>query len=210
MNIDQIEEAEANGRFDHLFDMAEAYDDSMALHRIKNLDYPSVNPPSTSPYPDYPQFKEPRNLTEVERRDLMPDSAYAALPKLSPYSEPGLLEKGRNILRENGPVMSALAPLFGLQYKDFEDAPRNIAGGVAELTGSPMAGEAVDVAAQFIPGIAAIGAYDNGRIPGVLDFTGALNPLKWTKAEKLIATLGGGYDLFTRWLNSIPKRDKNK
>lgn len=129
------------------------------------------------------------------------------VPQLSPHDEPSAFNKFRDVLHANGKVQSALSPLFGLQYKDPRDAPRNIAGGVSELTGSPMAGEAVDVAAQFIPGVAAIAAYDNGRIPGVLDFMGGLNPLKWTRAEKVLSGLSGGYDLFTRWLNSIPKRD---
>ena len=128
-------------------------------------------------------------------------------PSLEPREEPGLFDKFRDVLNSNGIVRSAISPLFGLQYKHPEDAPRNIAGGVAEATGSPMAGEAADVVTQFIPGIAAINAYDNGRIPGVLDFTGAMNPLKWTKAEKVLTTLGGLGDLAMRWLNSIPKRD---
>lgn len=128
-------------------------------------------------------------------------------PRLEPYHEPGWFDKFRDVLHANGKVQSALSPLFGLQYKDPRDAPRNIAGGVTELTGSPMAGEIADVAVQFIPGVAAIGAYDNGRIPGVLDFVGPMNPLKWTRTEKVLSGLSGGYDLFTRWLNSIPKRD---
>lgn len=208
MNIEQIQESDTGDRFDRLFDLAEAYDDSATVDRIKSGEAfkPGTNPPSTSPYPDYPEFRTP-GRTEQELRDAYPTPEYAALPKLEPYSEPGLPGKARNVLRENGPVMSALSPLFGLQYKHPEDAPREIASGVAELTGSPMAGEAVDVITQFIPVVAALNAYDNGRVPGVLDFTGALNPLKWTKAEKALTTIGGLGDLARRWLDSIPKRD---
>ena len=208
MNIDQIQELDDGDRFDELFDAAEKDAYSKARDRIMSGQLPPSNQMSTSPYPEYPEFSTPAVYRDM--RDEFDNLKAGLIPKqeLKPYYEPNLFNKARDVLRENGPIMSALSPLIGLQVQHPDDAPRRIAGAVTELTGHPMAGEAADVATQFIPVVAAVNAIDNGRIPGLLDFTGALNPLKWSRGEKILTAIGGLGDLARRWLDSIPKRDK--
>lgn len=118
------------------------------------------------------------------------------------------INKAQRHLQRTGPVFSAAAPLIGLQVTDYDEAPRMLKEGVESITGSPMAGEAAEVISNLIPGVSALAAVDQGRIPGVLDFVGGLNPLKWSRAEKVLTALGGAGDLLSRWLQQIPKSNK--